>query len=129
MSEAGRGGGGMRRRGGGGGGGRDRDRDRDRDDRGDRGDDRASEGRAGEGRTRRGKRKVDPFLADKTLKIDWRDPQLLARFITERGKIVPRRVSGLTAKNQRKLKVAIKRARHMSIIPYGGHRTQLRNLS
>src|SRR5688572_22694013 len=133
MSEAGRGGGGGRGRGrSGGGGGRGRDRD-DRDDRDgrdrDRGDDRASEGRAGEGRTRRGKRKVDPFLADKTLKIDWRDPQLLSRFITERGKIVPRRVSGLTAKNQRKLKVAIKRARHMSIIPYGGHRTQLRNLS
>lgn len=129
MSEAGRGGG--RGRGRSGGGSRDRDRDRDRDDRDgrDRGDDRASEGRAGEGRTRRGKRKVDPFLADKTLKIDWRDPQLLSRFITERGKIVPRRVSGLTAKNQRKLKVAIKRARHMSIIPYGGHRTQLRNLS
>ncbi len=42
---------------------------------------------------------------------------------------MPRRVSGLTAKNQRKLKVAIKRARHMSIIPYGGHRTALRNLS
>ena len=101
----------MRRRGGGGGG---RDRDRDRDDRGDRdrdrGDDRASEGRAGEGRQRRGKRKVDPFLADKTLKIDWRDPQLLSRFITERGKIVPRRVSGLTAKNQRRLKKAIKKA-------------------
>ena len=119
----------MRRRGGGG-GGRDRDRDRDdRGDRGDRGDDRASEGRAGEGRARRGKRKVDPFLADKTLKIDWRDPQLLSRFITERGKIVPRRVSGLTAKNQRALKKAIKKARHMSIIPYGGHRTLLRNLS
>ena len=114
--------------GGGGGGGRDRDRD-DRGDRDrDRGDDRASEGRAGEGRARRGKRKVDPFLADKTLKIDWRDAQLLSRFITERGKIVPRRVSGLTAKNQRTLKKAIKKARHMSIIPYGGHRTSLRNL-
>ena len=129
MSEAGRGRG-RGRSGGGGGRGRDRDDDRDRDGRDrDRGDDRASEGRAGEGRMRRGKRKVDPFLADKTLKIDWRDPQLLSRFITERGKIVPRRVSGLTAKNQRKLKLAIKRARHMSIIPYGGHRTLLRNLS
>jgi len=81
-------------------------------------------------RRRRGgsKRKVDPFLVDKTLKIDWRDPQLLARFITERGKIVPRRVSGVTAKNQRKLAKAIKRARQMALLPYGGHKTPLRNL-
>lgn len=75
-----------------------------------------------------GKRKVDPFLVDKTLKIDWRDPTLLARFITERGKIVPRRVSGVTAKNQRKLAVAIKKARQMGLLPYGGHRVPLRNL-
>lgn len=82
-------------------------------------------------RRRRGggsKRKVDPFLVDKTLKIDWRDPQLLARFITERGKIVPRRVSGVTAKNQRKLAKAIKRSRQMALLPYGGHKTPLRNL-
>lgn len=99
-------------------------RGRDRGDRDDRGG-----GRGGRAGGRRGKRKVDPFLADKTLKIDWRDPQLLSRFITERGKIVPRRVSGLCAKNQRKLKTAIKRARHMALLPYGGHRTALRNLS
>ncbi len=74
------------------------------------------------------KRKVDPFLVDKTLKIDWRDPQLLARFITDRGKIVPRRVSGVNAKNQRKLATAIKRARAMALLPYGGHKTALRNL-
>lgn len=75
-----------------------------------------------------GKRKADPFLVDKTLKIDWRDAQLLSRFITERGKIVPRRVSGVTAKNQRKLAKAIKKARQMALLPYGGHRTALRNL-
>lgn len=111
------------------GGGGDRgDRDgRDRD-RGDRDRDRDGDGR-GERRQRRGKRKVDPFLADKTLKIEWRDGQLLSRFITERGKIVPRRVSGLCAKNQRRLKKAVKRARHMSILPYGGHQVALRNLS
>ena len=114
------GGGGGRGRSGGGrsGGGRDRDRDRDRDDRGDRGDDRASEGRAGEGRQRRGKRKVDPFLADKTLKLDWRDPQLLSRFITERGKIVPRRTTGTCAKHQRMVTEAIKRARHIALVPF-----------
>ena len=103
----------MRERSGGGGDkfggkGRDRnDRDRDRDDRGDRdGDDKS--GRGGRGGRRGGKRKVDPFLADKTLRIDWKDPQLLSRFITERGKIVPRRVSGVSAKNQRRLAKAIK---------------------
>lgn len=74
------------------------------------------------------KRKVDPFVLDKTLKIDWRDAQTLSRFITERGKIVPRRVSGVTAKNQRKLAKAIKTARIMGILPYGGHRIPLRNL-
>ena len=74
------------------------------------------------------KRKVDPFVLDKALRIDWRDPQTLSRFITERGKIVPRRVSGVTAKNQRKLAQAIKTARQMGLLPYGGHRVPLRNL-
>lgn len=77
---------------------------------------------------RGGKRKVDPFLVDKTLEIDWRDPLLLSRFITERGKIVPRRVSGVTAKNQRKLAKAIKQARQMGLLQYGGHHVALRNL-
>ena len=85
-------------------------------------------GRRGAGGRRGGKRKVDPFLADKTLQIDWRDGPLLSRFITERGKIVPRRVSGVTAKNQRKLARAIRKARQMGILPFGGHRTPLRNL-
>ena len=90
------------------------------------------EGREGGRRAggRRGsKRKVDPFLVDKTLQIDWRDPQVLSRFITERGKIVPRRVSGVTAKNQRELARAIKRARQMGLLPFGGHRVPLRNLT
>lgn len=105
----------------------DRDRgDRDRDDRDGRGGER--DGRRGPGGRRGGKRKVDPFLADKTLKIDWRDASLLSRFITERGKIVPRRVSGVCAKNQRALAKAIKRARHTALLPYGGHRTAMRNL-
>ncbi|MEL7370466.1 MAG: 30S ribosomal protein S18 [Myxococcota bacterium] len=85
-------------------------------------------GRRGGGR-RGSKRKVDPFLVDKTLTIDWRDPQILSRFITERGKIVPRRVSGVTAKNQRLLAKAIKRARQMGLLPFGGHRIPLRNLT
>ncbi len=71
------------------------------------------------GRKRRfGRRKVDPFLADKTLVLDYKDPALLRRFISERGKIVPRRISGVCAKNQRKLAVAIKRARNIALLPF-----------
>lgn len=69
-------------------------------------------------RRRFSRRKVDPFLADKELIIDYKDPVLLRRFISERGKIIPRRISGLTAKNQRKLAVAIKRARNIALLPY-----------
>lgn len=98
---------------------------RDRDD--DRGGRRPAR-RGGPAAQAATKRKVDPFVLDKTLRIDWRDGQLLSRFITEHGKIVPRRVSGVTAKHQRKLAKAIKTARQMGILPYGGHRVPLRNL-
>ena len=67
---------------------------------------------------RRGRRKVDRFLADKSLVIDYKDPSILKYFITERGKIVPRRVSGLTAKNQRRITQAIKRARMVALMPF-----------
>jgi len=67
---------------------------------------------------RRGRRKVARFLADKTLVIDYKDPSILKYFITGRGKIVPRRVSGLTAKNQRKITTAIKRARMVALLPF-----------
>lgn len=67
---------------------------------------------------RRRRRKVDRFLADKTLVIDYKDPSTLKYFITERGKIVPRRVSGLCAKNQRKVTQAIKRARMVALMPF-----------
>ncbi|MBV70183.1 MAG: 30S ribosomal protein S18 [Myxococcales bacterium] len=67
---------------------------------------------------RRGRRKVDRFLADKTLVIDYKDPSVLKYFVTERGKIVPRRVSGLCAKNQRKITQAIKRARMLALMPF-----------
>jgi small subunit ribosomal protein S18 len=65
-----------------------------------------------------GRRKVDPFLADSDLVIDYKDPALLRRFITERGKIVPRRISGVCAKNQRKLAQHIKRARNIGLLPF-----------
>jgi small subunit ribosomal protein S18 len=50
--------------------------------------------------------------------IDWKDLDFLRRFIPERGKIMPRRISGVTAKEQRKIATAIKRARYMALIPY-----------
>lgn len=49
---------------------------------------------------------------------DFKDIKILYKYITERGKIVPRRLSGVTAKNQRKLAVAIKRARHLGLLPF-----------
>lgn len=71
-----------------------------------------------EGGRRRSRRKVDRFLADKTMVIDYKDPSTLKYFITERGKIVPRRVSGLVARNQRKITKAIKRARVLALMPF-----------
>ena len=64
------------------------------------------------------RRKVCRFTADKSLVIDYKDPKLLKGFITERGKIVPRRISGNCAKKQRELSRAIKRARFLALLPY-----------
>ncbi|RME22807.1 MAG: 30S ribosomal protein S18 [Deltaproteobacteria bacterium] len=69
-------------------------------------------------RARRRRRKNCPFCADKTIIIDYKDPKLLRRFITERGKIVPRRVSGVCARHQRRLALAIKRSRHIAFLPF-----------
>ncbi|GAB4297472.1 MAG: 30S ribosomal protein S18 [Myxococcota bacterium] len=68
-------------------------------------------------KTRR-RSKADPFESDKSLKIDYKDPETLKRFISERGKIIPSRISGVSAKNQRKLTLAIKRARHLALLPF-----------
>lgn len=62
--------------------------------------------------------RVDPFEADKSLKIDYKDAELLKRFLTPEGKIRPRRQTGVNARNQRKLARAIKRARHLALLPY-----------
>lgn len=62
--------------------------------------------------------KVDPFEADKSLKIDYKDTALLKRFLTPEGKIRPRRQTGVNARNQRKLARAIKRARHIALLSY-----------
>ncbi len=67
---------------------------------------------------RRGRKKVCQFCADKNAVIDYKDAAKLRKYITERGKILPRRMSGACAKHQREVAVAIKRARHVAILPY-----------
>jgi small subunit ribosomal protein S18 len=67
---------------------------------------------------RRPKRKPCNFCADKVLDISYRDLNRLKKFVSERGKIVPRRISGNCAKHQRMLTVAIKRARVIAFLPY-----------
>ena len=64
------------------------------------------------------RRKVCRFCADKKLDIDYKNPRILKFFVTERGKIVPRRISGNCAKHQREITVAIKRARNIAILPF-----------
>ncbi len=66
------------------------------------------------------RRKVCRFCADK-LEINYKDPRSLKYFTTERGKIVPRRISGTCAKHQRALTTAIKRARAIALMPYVGN--------
>jgi small subunit ribosomal protein S18 len=73
------------------------------------------------GAFRRGRRRGCPFCADDSIEVDYKDPQLLRYFITERGKIVPRRVSGACAKHQRELTVAIKRARNIALVPFAAN--------
>ena len=70
-------------------------------------------------RRRRGTRKKAPnFVAEDGFRFDYKDPQQLRYFLTDRGKIVPRRISGLTAAQQRELTLAVKRARNVALLPY-----------
>lgn len=66
----------------------------------------------------RKRRKVCVFCADKIYNIDYKDVSRLRRFLSERAKILPRRMTGTCAKHQRQLTVAIKRARHIALLPY-----------
>ena len=66
------------------------------------------------------RRKVCRFCADTSLEINYKDPKSLRYFITERGKIIPRRLSGCCAKHQRTLTHEIKRARTIAFLPYVG---------
>jgi small subunit ribosomal protein S18 len=78
-------------------------------------------GGAGAGGPRRPffrRRKSCPFTGANAPKIDYKDVKLLGRFISERGKIVPSRITAVSAKKQRELSQAIKRARFLSLLPY-----------
>ena len=88
---------------------------------------RSSEGRGGRGggdkkdsqkRTLFRRRKVCKFCADKIDDINYKDVKLLGGFVPERGKVLPRRISGTCAKHQRALRIAIVRARQLALLPY-----------
>ncbi|MBT3386576.1 MAG: 30S ribosomal protein S18 [Desulfobacula sp.] len=66
------------------------------------------------------RRKVCRFCVDKDLNIDYKTPKALRQFITERGKIIPRRITGTCAKHQRQLTVAIKQSRQIALLPFVG---------
>ncbi len=64
------------------------------------------------------RRKVCPFSGDNGIKIDYKDPKMLQRYMSEKGKIVPSRITAVSHKKQRELARAIKRARYLALIPY-----------
>ena len=64
------------------------------------------------------RKRICSFCADKSKSIDYKDVSKLKKYITERGKILPRRISGNCSKHQRELTIAIKRARQVALLPY-----------
>lgn len=76
------------------------------------------EGSSMKRRPMRRRKKVCVYCVDKNAVIDYKDTNKLKRYISERGKILPRRITGNCAKHQRKLTTAIKRARHIALMPY-----------
>jgi small subunit ribosomal protein S18 len=92
------------------------DRSDNRNDRGDNRSDREGDGR-GRDKTFFNKKKVCRFCTQKA-RIDYKDPDTLRRFTTERGKILPRRITGTCLKHQRKLAQEIKRARAICLLPF-----------
>ena len=103
---------GQGRSGGGGGGGGGRGRGRGR------GDKKAGDKEKGQRRPMFRRRKICKFCADKIDDINYKDAKLLGPFVPERGKVLPRRISGTCAMHQRKLQTAIKRARQIALIPF-----------
>ena len=68
----------------------------------------------------RRRRKVCPFSGENGLTIDYKDPKMLLRYMSEKGKIAPSRITAVTHKKQRELAKAIKRARYLGLLPYEG---------
>ena len=71
----------------------------------------------------RRRKKVDPFEQNPSWTIDYKNPELLKLFVTSTGKILPRRITGVNARNQRKLRNAILRARQIALLPYTTHKS------
>lgn len=69
-------------------------------------------------RNRKSRKKVCAFCMDKIENIDYKDVPRLKRYLSDRAKIIPRRVTGTCARHQRQLTVAVKRARHLAFLPY-----------
>lgn len=69
------------------------------------------------------RKKTCPFSGDGAQSLDWKDTKTLSRYISERGKIVPRRITAVSSKKQRELAKAIKRARFMGLLPYVNNET------
>ena len=82
------------------------------------GDDDRGDKKGGKGGGKRAFGRKKKMLNEKDLHIDYKDPQTLKYFITDRGKIMPRRITGASAKMQRKIALAIKRARMIGLMPY-----------
>lgn len=74
--------------------------------------------RKGGAKMRRAKKKVCAFCMDKATEIDYKDINKLRKYVTERGKILPRRISGNCAKHQRQLTESVKRARNIALLPF-----------
>ncbi len=89
---------------------------------GDRGPRRSGGGGFGGGGGFRGRRKTCPFTGKNAPKIDYKDVRMLQRFVSERGKIMPSRITAVCAKKQRELTQAIKRARFLALLPYADKR-------
>ena len=77
-----------------------------------------NESRGGGRPPHRGRKKVCSFCVDRIDYIDYKDLSRLRKYVSERSKIIPRRVTGTCAKHQRELTIAIKRARHVALLPY-----------
>lgn len=102
---------------------RGRGRDRDRDEAAPRGVKARLRAKARKRARKSGRKpfrgkKVSRLTTDRTLEVNYKDARVLRMFLTETGKIIPRRISGNSARQQREIVTAVKRARHLAILPY-----------